>query len=315
MPQQPATTRRTALRALALSAPLPALLAACGADPATDVTPGAAAREDVSDPDLVVVAGVVAELGALVALLQRTRARHGSLRGPLPASTLRTHRAQLDAVLATGAEQAGPAAPRPRVAAGAREALDAVRQREETARRRLTAYAVDAESGALARLVAVVVAGVAQQQLVLPTAAGGQRVSTVEALQDALRAEHAAVYVYGVLGAATSVSTTPELYERVSQGWARHRTSRDDLEVELRGLGRSPSAPRPPTRRPAPAAARSRSPRRRCSSSVAARRRTPHWSPRRPARVGVRRCSCREAAVAVLGLGGEPEPLPGLGAS
>ncbi len=167
MPHEPAATRRTALRALALTAALPALLAACGGAPATDLTPGAADQDDVSDPDLVVVAGVLGELAALVALLERTRARHAPLRSAL-APALRVHRAQLDALLATGADAPDPA-PRPRVAGTPAAALDALRRREETARRRLTSYAVDARSGALARLVAAVTAGVAQQQVLLAT--------------------------------------------------------------------------------------------------------------------------------------------------
>lgn len=165
MPHEPAATRRTALRAVALTAAMPALLAACGGAPATDLTPDAADQEGVSDPDLVVVAGVLGELAALVALLERTRAEHPPLRSAL-APTLRVHRAQLDAVLATGADDPGPASG-PRVAGTPAAAFRALREREETAHRRLTSYAVDARSGALARLVAAVAAGVAQQQVLL----------------------------------------------------------------------------------------------------------------------------------------------------
>ena len=177
MPHEPSATRRTALRAVALGVPLPVLLAACTDDPATDLTPGAspAATTDTSDdPDLVVVAGVLGEVGALVALLEATRTRHRSLRASL-APALQVHRAQLEAVLATGADDPGPRG-RTRVPGRPVAALEAVRRREETARRRLVTHAVDAESGALARLVAAVAAGVAQQQVQLaavsPTGGG-----------------------------------------------------------------------------------------------------------------------------------------------
>ena len=161
MPHVPSATRRTALRALAAGAPLPLLLGACNDAPATDLTPGASSE----DPDVAVVTGVLGEVGALVALLEATRARHGALRRPL-APALRAHRAQLEAVLATGADDPGPRG-RARVPGRPAAALDAVRDREETARRRLVDLAVDAESGALARLVAAVCAGVSQQQVLL----------------------------------------------------------------------------------------------------------------------------------------------------
>lgn len=173
MPHEPSATRRTALRALLLGAPVPLLLAACSDAPATDFTPGAAAEDAESEPDSAVVAGVLGEVGALVALLEATRDRHRALRGPL-APALRAHRAQLEAVLATGADDPGPRG-RARVPGRPAAALQAVREREETARRRLVGLAVDAESGALARLVAAVCAGVSQQQVLLAdvTPAGG----------------------------------------------------------------------------------------------------------------------------------------------
>ncbi len=169
MPHEPSATRRTALRALALGVPLPLLLGACSDAPATDLTPGAGTE----DPDSAIVAGVLGEVGALVALLEATRARHRALRGAL-APALRAHRAQLEALLATGADDPGPRG-RARVPGRPAAALDVVREREETARRRLVGLAVDAESGTLARLVAAVCAGVSQQQVLLAdvTPAGG----------------------------------------------------------------------------------------------------------------------------------------------
>ena len=61
----------------------------------------------------------------------------------------------------------------------------------------------------------------------------------VDALQAALAAEHAALYVYGALGARTSQSATPVLFAEVSDAYSTHRAWRDlltsrlvDLEVE-----------------------------------------------------------------------------------
>lgn len=139
--------------------------------------------------------------------------------------------------------------------------------------------------------------------------------STVGALQDALAAEHAAVHVYGTLGAATSMSATPELYERVSLAWSEHRARRDALEVELRGLGVQPvgtlaayEAPGP-VGSPAEVSATAVLVERRCAATYAALVAATS-GPRRRAAVEV----LTEVAVTVLGLGGAAEPLPGSGA-
>jgi hypothetical protein len=67
-------------------------------------------------------------------------------------------------------------------------------------------------------------------------------VSPVDALQRALAAEHAATYVYGALGAATSVSATPDLFAGVSAAYADHRGRRDLLTARLRDRGADPVA-------------------------------------------------------------------------
>ncbi len=61
--------------------------------------------------------------------------------------------------------------------------------------------------------------------------------------QDALAAEHAAVYAYGVVGGIldpTSVLSTP-----VREAYAAHEARRDRLEMLVRGLGVDPVAARP----------------------------------------------------------------------
>lgn len=62
------------------------------------------------------------------------------------------------------------------------------------------------------------------------------------ALQTALAAEHAAVFVHGVLGGRTSRSATPDLFDAVSSAYAAHRARRDQLARELTDLGATPVA-------------------------------------------------------------------------
>jgi hypothetical protein len=65
------------------------------------------------------------------------------------------------------------------------------------------------------------------------------------ALQTALAAEHAAVYVYGALGGQTSQSATPALFAAVSSAYAEHRARRDLLSGEIGELGATPVASAP----------------------------------------------------------------------
>lgn len=66
-----------------------------------------------------------------------------------------------------------------------------------------------------------------------------------EALQRTLANEHAAVYVYGALGAQTSRSADPDLYTAVADAYATHRAWRDRLTGLLRELGEDPVAAEP----------------------------------------------------------------------
>jgi len=66
--------------------------------------------------------------------------------------------------------------------------------------------------------------------------------SEVGALQTTLAAEHAAVYVLGVLGAQTSQSATPTLFTAINQSYATHRGRRDHLARTLTDLGAAPVA-------------------------------------------------------------------------
>ncbi len=53
------------------------------------------------------------------------------------------------------------------------------------------------------------------------------------ALQDALAAEHAAVWVHGLLGAQTSRSAAPVLADLLAEAYAAHRDRRDLLTALL----------------------------------------------------------------------------------
>jgi len=64
--------------------------------------------------------------------------------------------------------------------------------------------------------------------------------SEIEALQATLAAEHAALYVYGVLGGQTSQSAQPELFASISDAYDTHRARRDLLTGEIAGLGADP---------------------------------------------------------------------------
>lgn len=66
--------------------------------------------------------------------------------------------------------------------------------------------------------------------------------TTLDALQDTLAGEHAALYVYGVLGARASQAATPELYDVLTAGYRRHRSRRDQLRLMVEEAGGEPVA-------------------------------------------------------------------------
>ncbi|QCX27082.1 DUF4439 domain-containing protein [Nocardioides jishulii] len=64
--------------------------------------------------------------------------------------------------------------------------------------------------------------------------------SQVEALQDTLAAEHAAVQLLGAFGGALSATADPGLHLLLVARHRRHRERREFLTVTLRGLGETP---------------------------------------------------------------------------
>lgn len=67
----------------------------------------------------------------------------------------------------------------------------------------------------------------------------------LDGLQQALAAEHAAVFVHGALGARTSASATPGLYTQLVAGYDVHRDRRDELVERIRAHGGEPVASEP----------------------------------------------------------------------
>jgi rubrerythrin len=64
----------------------------------------------------------------------------------------------------------------------------------------------------------------------------------VEALQKALAAEHAAVHLYGLLGAQSSQSRQPTLFNRLTRAYEEHRDARDRLTELVSAKGADPVA-------------------------------------------------------------------------
>ncbi len=66
--------------------------------------------------------------------------------------------------------------------------------------------------------------------------------AVLDALQATLAEEHAALYTYGVLGARTSQSATPALYDALTAAYRRHRSRRDQLRTLVEEADGTPVA-------------------------------------------------------------------------
>ncbi len=163
------TSRRTTLGGVLVGL---GLVAGCDLDPgdsATSPTPAATSAAAPAGPpdDATLVEQTLVDLGETSALLAAVTARF-----PRLATTL----VGLEALHSAHRETLGGAGPTPVGDAGdpvdARQALGLVRARELRLQNRLADGAVAADSGALARLLACMSAGVAQQLAVLPGTPG-----------------------------------------------------------------------------------------------------------------------------------------------
>ena len=63
-----------------------------------------------------------------------------------------------------------------------------------------------------------------------------------EALQKALAGEHAAVHLYGLLGAQSSQSRQPALFALLNRFYLAHRAARDTLTTMVTAKGANPVA-------------------------------------------------------------------------
>ncbi|WP_183407143.1 DUF4439 domain-containing protein [Nocardioides marmorisolisilvae] len=219
----------------------------------SDKTPAAKAVRDLS-PDVAVAVKAVVLIRTQVNLLGDTVTAFPSLASRL--SGLRTlHQAHLDALIAAVPKRvdtstAGAQVQPPGEAA---QALLNAGSGELGLREELDRLALQAESGSFARLLGTMSAGIAQQTLKARVLGGHHQLAALrlpvvarakvglDALQDALAAEHAALAVYAFLGAQASQSRQPALYATLSTAYSDHRRSRDQLTVMISALGAVPT--------------------------------------------------------------------------
>jgi Domain of unknown function (DUF4439) len=74
--------------------------------------------------------------------------------------------------------------------------------------------------------------------------------STLDSLQQTLAGEHAAVYVYGVLGGRAAVHGAQPLRRDLTACYQVHVTRRDDLRLQVTAAGAVPVAAEPAYRLP-----------------------------------------------------------------
>ena len=135
-----------------------------------------------------------------------------------------------------------------------------------------------------------------------------------EALQATLAGEHAAVYLYGVLGGRVSSSSEPDLYQRLSEAYTLHRGRRDQLDAMVRAAGADPVAAKVSYELPNPATTPAQLQRaalrieERCAALYADMIGSTSQANRQWALEAL-----QDAAVRLLGFGGEPEAFPGIG--
>lgn len=137
--------------------------------------------------------------------------------------------------------------------------------------------------------------------------------SAQDALQTALAAEHAAVFVYGALGGQTSQSGDPTLYAEITDAYVTHRSRRDRLAALIEADGGEPTAAEPGYDLPADLStatavtARALALERACASTYAYVVASTSDGDRQWAIDAL-----LDAALRQLRFGGEPERLPGL---
>lgn len=257
-------TRRALGRgAAALLGATTLLAAGCDSEDPVDLPALPSLGEE--EPDLEQVAAGLRHEQAVLQQVARVRRRHLALRGPLrPTEAVHQAHVQLLARAVdepTGEETTQGEPSRRKVPADPRKALADVISLERSLAAQHVGTAMRSRSGVLARVVAAMSAAAAQQAASLASlgassAVAGRAGSTeggplngaapggrpLPALQATLAAEHAAVYVYEVLGGRVSALTDPGTAERLRSAYEAHRARRDHLRAAVADLGEEPVA-------------------------------------------------------------------------
>ena len=135
----------------------------------------------------------------------------------------------------------------------------------------------------------------------------------IEAIQAALAGEHAAVYVYGVIGGGVSLSSQPDLWSAVRSAYTTHRGRRDQLVAMVRASDAEPVTAEVSYELPNPAVTLDQLSdaaleiEQRCSAVYADMVGSTSGANRQWAIDAL-----DDAAVRQLGFGGEPEVFPGI---
>jgi hypothetical protein len=135
----------------------------------------------------------------------------------------------------------------------------------------------------------------------------------LQAVQATLAGEHAAVYVYGVIGGRVSVSADPDLAALVASAYTTHRGRRDQLVAMVRAASAEPVAAAVAYQLPNPARssgqlrAAAEETERRCAAVYADMVGSTSRAQRQWAIDAL-----SDSAVRVLGFGAAPEPFPGV---
>jgi hypothetical protein len=129
-----------------------------------------------------------------------------------------------------------------------------------------------------------------------------------------LAGEHAAVYLYGVIGGRVSVSAQRELWQLVRDAYTVHRGRRDQLVAMVRAAGEEPVPAEVSYELPNQASSPAQLER---ASLVVEERCAAVYADMVGSTWGANRQwaleALEDAAVRLLGLGGEAEPFPGIG--
>jgi hypothetical protein len=141
-------------------------------------------------------------------------------------------------------------------------------------------------------------------------------VSAMQALQATLAGEHAAVYLYGVVGGRLPDSTHPALADLVAAAYTTHRARRDRLEAVIHAGGATPVASAVSYETPTPCRT---VPQLTEAAATVERRCAGLYAALVAATVGSQRGwavdALTDSAVRALGFGATPTAFPGLSGS